>query len=260
MKRLLVTSTDGPCPYNCYYCFAKADNYEKPLALAEVEKNRHLLEDVDALYPSCDSDIFAGKNPIQLLKRTAKFGKTISISTKSILNEHEVVGLAEISKNLLGKRHILNVGISFSTKDSINILEPGTATYAQRLQNLRLLSKYGVFSSVILKPIIVEVPIKEYLGILQDTMSLTRNFLIGEEYLIRTSPQSQEQIQSGYIVKKRKVSWVNNSPLWPVRIAREHINAIKQFLETNQMDYFESDLLLLKQAIARQENCRTIEM
>lgn len=254
MKRLLLTSAEGSCPYKCYYCFAKADDYEKPLLLTELEKNRHYLNDVDVLYPSCDSDIFVGKNPIQLLERTANLGKSISISTKSQLRVPDVINLKRISNTLLRKGRILNVGISFSTKDSINRFEPHTATYQQRLQNLKFLSEYGIFSTVILKPIIAEIPIREYLSILEDSFLLTEYFLIGEEYLINNLPQAQDEINPNYIVKKRKVNWAQNNPSWPVRIARTHIDSIKKFLKKHHMNCFESDLLLLEQVLKRQAN------
>ena len=134
---------------------------------------------------------------------------------------------------------VLKVGVSFSTKRSIPQIEPGTAAYETRVQNLQGLRSAGLHCAAVLKPILADVPVDEYLEIVDDTSAFTDLYLLGDRYLEseicdRTSPEGAQRTT-------RAVKWAVNQPIWPVEVAAAHVAAIQSAISGKGCRYFDSD-------------------
>jgi hypothetical protein len=240
MRRMLLTLPDARCPFGCQYCFAEFSQYERPLDLDAVERSPDLLADVDVVYPACDVDLFATKTPLEILRRTAALGRSISVSTKAALSDRLVRGLADIARDIEERGEILKVGVSISTKHNCGRLEPRAATYALRIRNLRLLQAASIPSALVLKPVLRDVSLGEYCEIISDAEPFTRLVLVGDEYLDALEPRVPLAA-----VTRRRVPWAINQPIWPVTTDVERIASIKAFAERLGFCVFESDLELM---------------
>jgi DNA repair photolyase len=248
MERLLLTSGEK-CPFGCKYCFARLSQYERPMALEALEANPELAANVNILYPACDTDLFASKNSHDILRRIAAFGKSVSISTKARIGPETVRVLQLLSQRLLTNGCVLKVGVSFSTKRAIAEIEPRTAGYECRLNNLALLSQAGISCCAVLKPLIAEIPATEYIEVVANVAPYVNHILMGPEYLdtlYRTACENRS-IRVSY----RKVNWLRNEPLWPASYPEEHRTQILAFCEMSRIHHFDSDLDLMEHLILR---------
>jgi len=250
-RRILLTLADTRCPFGCQYCFAEFSQYERPLTLEDVEHTPNLLEDADVIYPACDVDLFATRRPLDILRRTAALGRSISVSTKATLSHQLVTKLAEVAQELESRERILKVGISISTKYSCGRIEPRAANYSARIENLRLLRRAAIPNCLVLKPLLFDVPVEEYCEIISDVAGLTECILIGDEYLDISNPR----ISPG-TATQRAVTWVVNKPSWPVSSAPGHAERIQMCAEGLGLRVFESDLAVM----AALKDSRTAEM
>ncbi len=135
MKRLLLTLEGKRCPFRCRYCFTHFSQYDGTRSLEDVERHPDLIADADIVYPACDTDLFATLNPISVLWRAVKLGLHISVSTKASISEGKLPALAELNRWMNQQRKVLKIAVSLSTRNSIPSIEPGTASYVQRVRN-----------------------------------------------------------------------------------------------------------------------------
>ncbi len=244
MRRLLLTVAGTKCPFGCSYCFALFKDYAAPAALEVAENTPELLRNIDVLYPACDVDLFALPDALAILWRTARLGRSVSVSTKARLSRRVLRELPSIVGFLRERNCILKIGVSFSTKHRIPEIEPGTAAYNVRIENLRRLRDAGVSSAVVLKPILAELPVDEYVELVEDTSALCGVYLLGDRYL---DPSVSDAAGATTVERRlRVVGWVQGRPTWPVEVATAHLSAIKRAIENKGLQFFESDLDLMK--------------
>ena len=243
MKRLLLTIPGKRCPFACHYCFARFTQYRNSLTLDRLRENPRLLKNVDFVYPACDTDLFAYPEALDHLWEIEALGRSICVSTKAPISTGTADELAELNKSLNAKGRFIKIGLSFATKRHVPTIEPRTSTYEARLEALGELSQRNVPTSVILKPLLTEIPTQEYLEILEDTGRITRAFVVGDEYL---DIKSLEGARTGSSrIERRRVAWAHGEPIWPVRIASEHTKQIQAFLEKHGLACYHSDLDLM---------------
>lgn len=242
MNRLLLTIAGETCPFGCKYCFAKFSQYRSPISLQDVEKSPSLLDGIDVIYPACDIDFFALTEAPDLLWRLSALKRSISISTKARLSTHMAQVAGAVHAILLKSGAVLKVSVSISTKYKVCEIEPGTSSYKIRLENLRRLAANYIPSSVVLKPILIDIPPSEYAEIVQDAADLSRIVLLGDEYL--DSSFTTGRVANGIetVTKNRAVAWAVGHPIWPIRASREHIPVIKAAIANVGGMCFDSDL------------------
>jgi DNA repair photolyase len=169
-----------------------------------------LLDGIWLVYPSCDDDIFATKTPVDTITRVARWHRSISISTKARLSETVLAEIARINSELLEHNSVIKISISASTRFRIDQIERGTASFEERLDNLRLLQSYDIPSGLVLKPLLSDEPINSYVHILKKGRIFTNNLLLGDEYL-------DQETKADTNTRYRQVNWLPSRPVWPVR-------------------------------------------
>ena len=148
---------------------------------------------------------------LNILRRAAALGRSISVSTKAALSNQLVTELAEVARGVERCERVLKIGVSISTKYNCKTLEPRAADYSARVEDLRLLRCASIPTCLVLKPILSDVPAEEYCEIISDVAGVTDCILIGDEYLDISSPR----ISLGTAFQ-RPVAWAVNKPTWPV--------------------------------------------
>jgi DNA repair photolyase len=247
MRRLLVTLSKVRCPFRCSYCFTDFTQYERPISLEDVERAPSILDGVDVIYPACDVDLFATPAPLETLARAADFGVSISVSTKAALSAGTLAGLDRIARVLRARSRILKVGISVSTKYRTAQIEPAAPSYLVRIRNLRLLADSSVDTCLVMKPILSDIPAREYCEILDDVAGITGNVLVGEEYLDSVHPR----IPYTSSTVERCVTWIGSHPIWPANAATDHLAIIRRRAAALGLRIFSSDLDLVAALIDR---------
>jgi hypothetical protein len=212
-------------------------------SLEEAENGAVDFRKVDIVYPACDVDLFATPDPLTYLWRAARLGPSVSISTKALLKQSMLPELRAIAEFLQDRGRQLKVGISVSTKLNGMTIERGAAPYEARLRNLDLLLNAQVPSSVVLRPVLQQVPDSEYREILLDAASCTPRVLLGEEYLDTAGERTTTDL--GYFVSNREVSWLPGTPKWPLIPCPERLQTLTEFASRLGYRVFQSDADLM---------------
>lgn len=243
-SRLLI-SARRECPFNCKYCFAdmksyKLINHKMPKLGDVIESNSGLV----VLYPSCDSEVLISDTTINQLVDFVSSHKrpVISYSTKRSLSERELSRFEKISNIASKYGGLLKISISISTKDEIEDIEAGAASYEHRIRTMEALNKQGIPTSLNLKPILPTTSIKEYLNIVDDFIKLTDVFLIGGLY---TDPSSEygkkiARLHSN-LHSKRTVPWLPEKPIWDYYSDEGKMSEISEYIHKLGGHCFDSD-------------------
>ena len=244
LSRVLLTIDGRPCPFGCRYCFTRFSQYEAPLTLAAVEADPSLLGDAAVLYPACDVDLFARRDALEVVERTARLGRSISISTKARIRPSVVEALGAVSARLAGEGRVLKVAVSISAKARAAEIEPHTPAYRFRLATLAALASAGVPTALVLRPLLPDVPIGEYEEILEDARGLATAVLVGDEYVDR-DPERRRPIAGDDPLATRAVNWAAGRPTWPVRDQAARAEHLTQAARTLGLRVYASDLELM---------------
>ena len=186
------------CKFGCIYCFTN-ENYETNGQTILTDK---ILTNVDLIQPFCDYDVFACENCDwkNEIAEYIKYNKIVSFATKAYISEERAQYLAEMNRILESMGSFLHVGISITTIDYINEIEPRTTTFEQRVKSLINLFKYGIPCSVILRPLLPVLTEKELYRIIDETCDYCDNYVYGplylnaeiEEYLVKRGIKIQK--------------------------------------------------------------------
>lgn len=260
ISRLLLEVDGRPCSFGCSYCFANFSQYERPLWLSELEANLSLAEDIDVIYPACDSDLFARPDAISVLRRVASLGKSISISTKASLSREHAKQVADIASTLSQAGHVLKVGISVSTNSSIQQIEPRTPSYIARLKTVERLRTEGVVTALVLRPLLADVPDEEYLDIIRDFEPFVDSVLLGDEWLDKSKTNPRRGLDDlavpEAIVRSRIVAWAQGGPIWEERLTLGRIEGLTAAVQSLGMTPYTSDLDLMADLLSSKANER----
>ena len=252
LSRMLLSIDSDPCPFGCTYCFAQFDQYVPPTSLDELEANPERCTSVDILYPACDSDLFARSDFDSILERVAKFGKSVSVSTKAQIGNRAVSALQELRSALASSSAVIKVGISISTKYSVSSIEPRTPGYDARLRSLARLRQEDIPSALILRPLLSDVSDAEYEEILTDCSELTNRVLVGDEWLDQGNRFREARSLAGSsVISQAVVNWLPTKPEWSRRSSPGRVDKIRSVAERLGLALFESDVELMHDVLNR---------
>ncbi|GAI01245.1 unnamed protein product, partial [marine sediment metagenome] len=103
----------------------------------------------------------------------------ISFSTKAKMNNNVIEKINLINQNLTNKnKGFIKVSVSITNKSMIDELEPFASSFEERIETLKLLNKYKIPNSVILKPILPFIDVEEYQEIINKASKYLRFLLV----------------------------------------------------------------------------------
>lgn len=247
MKRILL-SDYRQCPFNCKYCFAKWKDYQFQPLYREVAANTRILRGIDVICPACDSDLFAFEDAVEVLADLSVLRKIISLSTKARMRESTLKRISRLNKELMRYGCFIKISVPISCLYSRNSIEEGTASFQERLENLKLLKKYAIPSSVLLKPLLPFVPHDEYGRIIDETSRYAACYLLGGLYVDDGSGFYVEHIKGDYDTEVvcRKVNWIGSKPTWRYIDLPQKRNHIQRCLMNKGKLVFHGDLELIE--------------
>lgn len=210
MKRI-VQGQRRKCCFGCIYCFTK-ENYESN---GQYQLDGNILQGVDLIQPFCDYDVFACENCDwkEELKKYVRYGKIISLATKAYIPEYIAEWLSEENKKLMKKGAFIHVGVSITTINSIEEIEPRAPSFSKRVNSLKNLQKYNVPCSVIIRPLLPVVHFDELKKIIDETYLYCDNFVYGPLYLNSEMKNYLVSKGIGIQTKEHQVNWRKNNPI-----------------------------------------------
>ncbi|GAA4065110.1 hypothetical protein GCM10023065_15970 [Microbacterium laevaniformans] len=250
LTRLMLAIDGEPCRFGCTYCFAQFAQYEQPRTLSELQAEPTLARDVDVIYPACDTDLFARSDFEEILQTVAKFGKSISISTKASIGRRAVAALQATTVQLEKSGAVLKVGVSVSTKYSVAEIEPRTPGYRSRVRSLAQLKSAGIANSLVFRPLLADVSDREYEEIMRDCEGLTERILLGDEWL---DAGDRFRVARGAdatpVISVRSVGWARSNPDWAQRYIPGRAQSLQSYGESLGFRVFDSDASLMGDVI-----------
>lgn len=244
-------STNIPCQAGCQYCFAKWDKtYHKLPQLENIIFN----EKKAILYPCCDGEFFDQNGLSEQIRKMAEHMDKlyVSISTKRPVNDDEISRLVKLNQELLSAdKGFVKFGISLSNYSMLDKLEPGTMSYAERLELARRLKDTPVFLALTLKPLLPFITPGEYCQIIHDFSQYTNYVLIGGLYLEPGSKFRSKYISPEHPTWSRTVEWLPERPEWEYIEDPEQFRKIRTYASAHEVLLFDSDVDLINCLINR---------
>ena len=236
MRRVFIHS-NKKCEKKCLYCFSKWDNYVLP----QINQDS-FDDDVIAFYPTCDSDFEIDWACCEQILKKYNETKTIifSFSCKGKVSDDSINDIIKLNSKI--RKGYVKLSVCFTTKYNMDEIEPDTADYNYRIALLKKLKKLGLKTSVVLKPILPFVDIKEYYEIIDDT-SFMDCFLTGGLYVNKNDDFYKKYIDKKYVCVDRLVNWCDNSMGKYVEDCK--IKEINDYIKQKGCYSFDSDECLL---------------
>ncbi len=160
------------CSHRCIYCDSRSncyhiDNFDvvkgKENALSILEQELYKKREKGVIGIGAMSDTY---NPLEreyeqtrgALKLIAKYGFGVSIDTKSDLIVRDIDLLKEINSN----NHVIIKFTITTPNDKLSkIIEPNVCASSKRLQAIKILSDNGIFTGIMLNPVLPFITDKE---------------------------------------------------------------------------------------------------
>ena len=129
-----------------------------------------------------------------------------------------------------------------SCEKSIEILEKNTATYSERINLIKKFTERNIPYFTIIKPVLPFIDFSEYKKIIDDTVSLSPYYVIGDLYVDMESQFYREYIKgTNYMVERKNISWNGENGAWTVVTDDQLKDRIKRYIMQLGGQVFESD-------------------
>lgn len=232
-------SAANECKSNCRYCFSKWENYAKysQFTCETIDENDLII------YPCCDGNIFDDSfNKLLADFLNLKNRTVISISTKNNISEEQMNKLVKIDKMLKSNnKGFLKLSVSFSCQSMINNIEQDTLIYSERLALIKSIIDRGLTYATILKPLLPFISIEEYKKIIDDTVLLSSNYIIGGLYINRSTDFFNEYNLKNYSIYEKTVTWAHGNPTWQYIEDTNMKNQICDYILNSGGRFYDSD-------------------
>lgn len=250
MKKNLHKSLNK-CPSGCLYCFAEMESYQLIKSKVEVF-NSESLDSCDIIYPSCDSEFILDLKLQKEILNNITNKTVVSVSTKSSISDRVLKNLISINNKLKASGGFLKVSVSISTKSMVDIIEPRTSSYLERLETIKLLSSNKIFCSINLKPILPTITLLEYMEIVDDSSKFVDDYLIGGLYVDQSC--INEKLVSDAVAEPseyRKVNWLPMNTEWLYFEDKNKTDALKKYITGVGKNWYDSDTEFLESICGR---------
>lgn len=241
-------SNNIACRGGCLYCFSKWQEYKK-FELQSLSRENVII------YPNCDGDMF-DDNFKTVLNQLQDIQKkySLSVSTKFCIDEAALQLLKNVHSDLCHmKKGIAKLSVSFSCSNSIEKIEPGTASYDERIQLVKRISEAQIPYVTIIKPILPFIESDEYYRIIDDTIQYSSYYLIGDLYVSEDTKFYKNYIKDKYSMELRDVNWNGENGPWNVVVDEEKRKEIINYIVLRGGKVFESDETVMEYLISLNE-------
>lgn len=237
MKRCF-SSRKTECKGGCKYCFGKWNNYIKFIN-QEFDQNNIII------YPNCDGDFFDEyfAEEVKKLWEISTKNIIVSISSKFSIEDRHLNILQELNEKLRSSgRGFLKLSMSFSCSDSIEDIEPNTATFAERVETAKRIIAKGIPYLTVIKPILPFISIDEYKQIIDNTVVISPYYVLGDLYVNEESSFYKEYIEGKFTINYRDVSWNNGNGIWEVIESIDLKRQIREYISESGGVALDSDM------------------
>ena len=171
----------------------------------------------------------------------------ISLSTKLGLDDRARAYVRELLR--LGFN--VKVSVSFTTKYRLDELEPSTLSYQDRLTALADFAQASLPTSVVMKPLLPFIDLNEYCEIVDDTIALTKLYMIGDLYVNENDAFYRDYIQNRYPTVPKRVGWLPDQPVWLTVADERRKSALSDYITAKGGACFSDDRSLVNRLFQR---------
>ena len=167
----------------------------------------------------------------------------VSISSKFSIEDRHLNILQELNEKLRSSgRGFLKLSMSFSCSDSIEDIEPNTATFAERVETAKRIIAKGIPYLTVIKPILPFISIDEYKQIIDNTVVISPYYVLGDLYVNEESSFYKEYIEGKFTINYRDVSWNNGNGIWEVIESIDLKRQIREYISESGGVALDSDM------------------
>lgn len=237
------------CQLGCSFCFAKRSDY---IDQKFPDLNSSFTRIGAVLYPVCDSEAQFNTESLGALENFVDATSEpliVSLSTKSKMSSRVRDQLARLNRKLMiGGRGFVKLAASVSTFQTSDRLEyeHGCASAVDRRATLSAAAEQGISTSLTLKPVLPQVPVDDYLKLIELFSTVTKRVLLGGLYCDPSTSFGKNTLNEySHLVSRRRVNWLPGKPEWlyvedPITTAE-----IRRHAESLGCSVFDSDIQLV---------------
>jgi DNA repair photolyase len=242
------------CSYSCPFCYVNAGFLS--YATKTIEDTVKWLEDqrglFDIIYVSGDTDSFAPPRMdkgIELLEALSEFNVDLLFTTRAILKEQHLIKLVAIKNKLSEKRKLLFGCVSIAQLYQEHLEPKPIATPFERISQLNAFKEIGLISVHAMRPFLPNVPINEYLELI-NLVDGKVDVILGEVWYADKSGILETATFNGITPEKleyleHQMDFDDNSSIWKVYEMREvEIAVTKKCLDMNIPFFMRSSLAI----------------
>lgn len=215
------------CAYSCAFCYVQSGfwKYEK-MSIEGICDFLKINEDkFKIIYISGDTDSFAPPRTlkgIELLTRIAQeFNKDLLFTTRAVFGNEEIDKIQKVDKLLKGKNQNLFACVSISSPcGDINIEPFPISSIQERINQLDLFKKLGIFSILAMRPFLPLYTYEEYVSLINRVKGRV-DCILGERWyyhendIIYSRVMGDQKISRGEITLE-KMDFDDNESEWNI--------------------------------------------
>lgn len=208
------------CPLGCKYCFDEPVDKRRLVQLADLQplslegKVQSLPAEVSVVVPYCNTDLFIDKQEARnVLNYWAHEGKDVAVSTKVLLNEHDIDWLLVLQNQMAvqGNTFVLSSSIPCIGSETIKYWEPDVANPEKRLKALELAKSKGLNNLVAIRPLLPDVSERELEEIVRRTKDSCYGYFAGSLRLKKQDPlldDLRQRVPNLEVTEESQISWM----------------------------------------------------
>lgn len=223
VARALGAAGRKGCRHGCIYCFTQADSFKRCPRFDEfrVRELHDKYFDSEFIQPSIDTELLLLPNWKHFIDEMVAVGKPISFATKSIVSQEQLDYLTKINKILNSTGNFLNVGVTIVKLYNWELIEPHAPSPQERLETLRALKEAGIFTTVLLRPLIPTLTLNEIDEIVAMTHENCYGYLAGPLYVNDRMKEYFKKQSCPINIEMLEVDWQEGSPTLEAVVSRD---------------------------------------
>jgi len=210
LSQRLFCSGHDRCKNGCIYCFSDWSEGQYFGELSAVQAG-----DVSVVYPICDSEVLYQTQDFfaRLCDYAEKAAHPVvfSISTKCPWTTRQLDRIEAFNRTYPS---VIKLAVSFSALEHLPQTEPRALSFEGRLALLAELTKRGIPTNILLKPLLPFIGEDEYRRLIFRCAPLCRRFVVGDLYVSPGTPFFEEYISGRYPLLSKYSTWMQKEVVY----------------------------------------------